>query len=520
LEIRNLSVNTVLTAAIIYEAEGADLAGHKIDEIAINGSEDKENHNGSKIAVPTGGSVPFVQNAFSTPALSALSSLVKNWWNEAAYDNNPIADRIIQGFVCWAASPDAYLFDRVLYYHVQNLGKKAFVQLIREVRRLGTTVVFADQNRLLLQTTKSQVENTYAFAKFVIKTLRSKPLFSFLDIQVTQYWDIVLWMDQYNYCGRGCKEIRESGTQYQTILSWQLKKFLPEVLQSEFEDWSVYFLEKLVEHKAATPVVGEPGRLTQISSTQLNRSPNGGGADGEDAPPFGSGIFEEMDKPIVNRMKQLYRRYQEGLSHAEIAEQFQFPDVPSNIARDMSPIAMLIKSLCGVFGLAKDLSIEFRIIRRRLLNVVGLAEFSDEAAFKNPSLSLRLANVTCEHCGYVRDVDLLRDDYLLVQSGSSMIHNWVCEVCGKDYNRITLEERLIQEIYKLMALYQIQDLRCTKCRRIRDDDMSQHCECSGSWTETIPRSSILRTMDTYRKAATYLDLRLVGGVLETLDMHL
>lgn len=520
LELRNLSVNTILTAAIINEAEGADLAGQQLEDVVA-----KENQKTAERAdtdtaqmVATAGSAPFVQNAFSTPALSALSGLVKQWWNEAAYESNAVADRIVQGFVCWASSPDAALFDRVLYYHVQNLSRKAFVQLIREVRRLGTSVVFADQGRILLQTTKAHVDNTYAFAKFVVKSLRSKPLFAFLDVQVTQYWDVLLWMDQYNYCGRGCREIRENATEYSTVLAWQLKQFLPELLQSEFEDWVVHFLEKLVDRKAESPVVGEPGRLTQIPSTQLNRVANPDDADA--APPFGSGIFQDMDKPLVNRVKQLVRRYHEGLANPDIGEQFKLPSLPSTISisatNTTNAVTLFVKALCGVFALARDLGIEFRILRRRLLHAVGLAEFSDEANFRNPSLSLRLANVTCQHCGFVRDIDLLRDDYLLVQSGPAGIRNWVCESCGEEYSRLTVEERLIQDIHKLVAVYQVQDLRCTKCRRIRDDDMSQHCDCSGTWAETVPRSSVDKSLSAYSQAADFFDLRLVRGVLDAL----
>ena len=49
--------------------------------------------------------------------------------------------------------------------------------------------------------------------------------------------------------------------------------------------------------------------------------------------------------------------------------------------------------------------------RRDLLKLIGVREFSEEAAFVDPCCSYVLASVICEHCNHCRDIDLCRDPH-------------------------------------------------------------------------------------------------------------
>jgi len=57
----------------------------------------------------------------------------------------------------------AFLYDRALHSYVQMMFKKAFQQLMTDFRRVGSNVIYA--NRLILQTSKVDVGNAYAYAK-------------------------------------------------------------------------------------------------------------------------------------------------------------------------------------------------------------------------------------------------------------------------------------------------------------------------------------------------------------------
>lgn len=499
LEIRNLSVNTILTASIINEAEGTDMAG-----TAVEG----ENEISS-----------FVENSFSSPALSVLSSMVKGWWNEAIEDNLN-ADMMVNSFLKWVASPSSYLYDRSLYYHVQNLSKKAFVQLVKEFRKLGTSLVYADQNRVLLSTSKKAVENTYAFANYLVKSIRSKSLFSFLDIDIKEYWDTLLWMDDVNYGGRGCQEIPEDQEELplKTYMNWHMKKFLPPMLQTELEDWVVEFLQRIIESKEEKEGNGKfnaSPRGTQIPSSAIQRVENKHSDKAGEEDYIGKGVLGNLERPLMKRIRFLLKRHNEGASNPVIMEEFTSPVVAGSVRPVGNVITQYINMLCAVYGLSEDLSLENQLLKRHLLEIIEVREFSPQAEFKNPSASLKLPQVICANCSFVRDFDFCRHDDLAHKetNGSSSYYVFVCENCGKDYKRVSLEERLVQEVQRMATLYQVQDLKCGKCRRTREFDLSEYCECSGSWVETIPRMELMRTIEVYKHVAKFYDFKLLQNLL-------
>jgi DNA polymerase epsilon subunit 1 len=58
-------------------------------------------------------------------------------------------------------------------------------------------------------------------------------------------------------------------------------------------------------------------------------------------------------------------------------------------------------------------------MKRDLLRLIGVGEFSDSADFRDPCLSYVLPEVICKHCNNVRNLDLCRDPYLL-QDGANV----------------------------------------------------------------------------------------------------
>jgi len=69
-EIGTLTINTILTSALINEAEGTDLADDAVQF---------DNNNGAST---------IAEDSFSTPALSILRGMVKDWWDDALKKND------------------------------------------------------------------------------------------------------------------------------------------------------------------------------------------------------------------------------------------------------------------------------------------------------------------------------------------------------------------------------------------------------------------------------------------------
>lgn len=140
--------------------------------------------------------------------------------------------------------------------------------------------------------------------------------------------------------------------------------------------------------------------------------------------------------------------------------------------------------------MAKSIELEVQLFRRHLLQLFDIKEFSAEGNFSNPTASLKVQDLVCDFCGEVEDVDLCRgvSEEVIKQSqlvevagagglprrdfGKTMPVG-ACSECGHHYNKLVVEEVLIQQVHKLLTQYQVQDLRCLRCKRF----VRMTCQC-------------------------------------------
>ena len=85
-----------------------------------------------------------------------MKGMVHSWLHEVSAYQNFFADFQLVHFLRWLRSPSSLLFEPALCKMVHSLMKKLFMQLVGEFRRLGSTVVFADFNRILVCTKKKR----------------------------------------------------------------------------------------------------------------------------------------------------------------------------------------------------------------------------------------------------------------------------------------------------------------------------------------------------------------------------
>ena len=65
-----------------------------------------------------------------------------------------------------------------------------------------------------------------------------------------------------------------------------------------------------------------------------------------------------------------------------------------------------------VLSLDSNINIQVTKLKRDLLKLIGVGEFSPEAMFKDPCLSYVLPELICKSCNHIRDLDLCRDPHL------------------------------------------------------------------------------------------------------------
>ena len=498
LEIRNLPINTILTSALINELEGAD-AHPQIDITGGMATDDDL------------GAVALSDNSFSSAAVSVLKSMVKHWWDEASIGNG-IADLMVLHLLRWIQSSDACMYDRSLQRHIEIISKKALLQLMGELKKMGSKAIYASPSKIMLLTTKPSVGVAYAYANYVVKAIKSKPLFGFLDLSIREYWDYLLWMDPVNYGGKACTEIESSEDQkLDTVLNWHIKSFLPIALQQEFQRWVIEFIDKMHEEKDDDPT-STPRIPTQYRGAETASSPDRRQKDEE----ITSGIIDQhFAKPLISRVKYLIRKQNEAENRndLDLLETFAFPDVPGSTPR-RNPALQFVKYVCAIFSLSKEHHLEARMLRRDLLSILDVAEFSKEGIFTDPSESFKVSQVVCSHCGSARDLDFCKDADLLPDEHVDHPVAWRCIQCHYEYSQLALQERMVVQMQSLITAYQLQDLKCSRCKQVRGDELSEHCVCSGEWVGSIGMMEMRKRLGIFRSVAEYYQLDMLKGAVE------
>ncbi|CRG85659.1 DNA polymerase epsilon subunit 1 [Talaromyces islandicus] len=494
LEVRNLAINTILTSSIINELEGSD-------SFLASGNDSGD-----------GTGVLYSEKAFASAGVFVLREMVKQWWTEAC-GGNTMADIMVQHLIRWVESPSSRLYDRSLHHYVRVMSKKSFQQLMGDFRRVGSNVIFASPTRLLLQTTKTEVGNAFAYSQYILKSIRANPVFHFIDLELKEYWDFLVWYDEFNYGGKGCLEVvAAEAQQLETIMHWQMSRFLPTTMQGVFHDWVVEYIELMHGLKRGDEVEdSSTPRLTQI--------PKPIKAADDDATTI---LTDKFSKPLKKQIAGLIRRQRDELLHPELASDYIFPILPGAIAdpneENRNPVLELVKSLMQILSLSKTTTLETRLLRRELLALFEVREFSKEGRFENPSASLKLAELTCSGCCLIRDLDLCRDEDILpdasVDGGKGALKTWKCPFCQTEYDRLAQEEKLIGEIHGMVVAWQAQDLKCSKCSKLKVSVLMEHCSCSGEWTATLKRDEMIKNLHVMSSVAKFHDLKLLEGVAE------
>ena len=203
----------------------------------------------------------------------------------------------------------------------------------------------------------------------------------------------------------------------------------------------------------------------------------------------------------VRTVQDEYKQsHMEGEPHAD----FSFPVLPGSHLSLADPVLEFVKFTCAVFSLSKELQVEMGILKRNLLELISVKEFSDQAIFKNPCDPLRLSMVACRYCDFVRDFDFCRDEDLFPTSTETV--RWFCSECGCEYDRMAIEFALMQIVHRLERTFTQQDLKCSKCKQIQSDNVSRRCNCSGAY------HLVLNKADFRRKLRTIVNVAIVHNL--------
>jgi DNA polymerase epsilon subunit 1 len=68
-------------------------------------------------------------------------------------------------------------------------------QLIAEFQRLGSVIVYANFNRLIVCTKKRRLMDALSYVEYISNSIRTRPLFHLMDFSYDQCWEFLMWLD-------------------------------------------------------------------------------------------------------------------------------------------------------------------------------------------------------------------------------------------------------------------------------------------------------------------------------------
>uniref|UniRef100_A0A9J7XPA1 DNA polymerase epsilon catalytic subunit n=1 Tax=Cyprinus carpio carpio TaxID=630221 RepID=A0A9J7XPA1_CYPCA len=201
-------------------------------------------------------------------------------------------------------------------------------------------------------------------------------------------------------------------------------------------------------------------------------------------------------------------------SHGCYSTGKQIQSVKSTFLQSPHTCLMLFLFVMSLQVLSLDANIvnQENKLKRDLLRLVDVGEFSEDAQFHDPCKSYVLPEVICHHCNFCRDLDLCKDP--AVSQDGSVLPQWFCSNCQAQYDTESIEIALVEALQKKLMSYTLQDLQCAKCKGVKEANMLLYCSCAGDFSLSFTTKSFTEQVEVFRNITAHYNMNFL---LETID---
>lgn len=134
-------------------------------------------------------------------AFGVLKSIVAQCVDEVTRRGDAIADGVLTAIYRYLCGyGNGLLTDPQLHRLVYSYMVKLFAKLLQTFQQLGTQVIHADFNRIIIATKASyDLAHAEEYVDFILSAVSMKKTFSFLQLSVKQYWRQMIWLEAENW---------------------------------------------------------------------------------------------------------------------------------------------------------------------------------------------------------------------------------------------------------------------------------------------------------------------------------
>lgn len=196
----------------------------------------------------------------------------------------------------------------------------------------------------------------------------------------------------------------------------------------------------------------------------------------------------------------------------DAGEESAFPMLPGSHLKLTHPALEFVKALCKVLSLDQSITDQVQQLRRNLLKLINIGEFSDLADWKDPCISFVLPEVICKNCNHCRDIDLCKDPNV----ADTDVPVWVCASadCQTPYDTSEMEYQLIDALQRKVMGFTLQDLQCTKCKGVKMMNLTTHCSCAGTFKPLQDAKEMMKIFKTFKSISNHYGMPLLKEIVE------
>ncbi|KAI6190913.1 DNA polymerase epsilon catalytic subunit [Aphelenchoides bicaudatus] len=479
-----LAITAIMQSATISEEEGvSEYIGFSTEQtnMTIEGMP----HTMKKAAM-----AEFNDALSISGALRVLRSLCASLVRGIKPGESNVSDQLVIALYRWIRSPKSLLYDPAIEQAVFTLMRKLCLLLVTELNQLGARVAHCSFSKIVLCTGRSNLNAAMAFVDTLRMSLRRKKLFASLNLVPTRYDRLMVWLNFSNHAYITCYDpLNDVSTEDNNKAHVELQ--LARVLlvtgdcRRVFYNIVMYYLNVL--SKQAREEMGDAEFIESAGEK-----------------------FREVIAPrifeIINKLKE---------NHAQIRQAMETEKIPVlkayGLTKHLDVPLEFIKCCFKIFDTYAPIQEAVADIRYQALLLVDKDEFCSQAVWSPAKVSVILEQMFCPHCAYNIDLDVCAQKHPEDENDES----FVCPSCSRPLSKLLIEELLMERTKKMQISYQLQDIRCSKCKQIGNRILRTNCQfCCGPYENTIPTEEYRANLETLGEIADVYMLENLAFVVQ------
>jgi DNA polymerase epsilon subunit 1 len=425
----------------------------------------------------------------SPAVLRVLKSLCQRWYSDVTHNANTFADQLLINFYRWISDKNSSMYDPALHQKVRLVVNSSVSSLVQSIEKQNIKVIHANKDNLVVFTGKKDIDSATAFVQTFKQIIGRNDNFSFLQLEEEKWFKQFTFYDQFNYAGLQLEESSGESEGFQNsprvYIKFDMSNYLPKVLYDAFQgiisEYTLKFSGNVEQYIAPTQEMWMEDEDKKVDG-KVSRY-----------------ITDELSDKLLRIMRD---------ADQQLGESDDSP-TQDNLPRSgkhgqANVLLTFVRILCSVLSLNSQVKDEVGILRKNLLRAIQCNEYGTTTGSELPNYSLVVQDMILPHWNTSRDLDLLRDSFLLRYLNQH----------PEDKSQI--EMQILKTLNEMIDQYYLQDLRCKRTNQVHSRRLCNHSAYGGSLLLSKSAESFRSLLEDFQSVADFYNFSLMANQLSWL----